>query len=193
MVLATTSVSAAPNPVIVCRGMAALTVMTVPAPVVPAAIVRGVVIGATCSGIMPAPAAREDWTPVTVLYIPITLAPVLPVAPVPPVPVPEVAPVAPVPVVAPVPPLPVELTPEPPTAPDVGVVPVLAPVPPGEALPLVGWEFPVPAPCEPVPPPPPEDVPLPPVPAGGVVDPHPARSPKVTREVKRHWKRALRI
>jgi hypothetical protein len=141
---------------------------------------------------MPAPAAREDWTPVTVLYIPIVLAPLLPVPAVP-----ELLPLAmpeptPVPVVAPVPPVPVELTPEPPTAPEVGVAPVLAPVPPPETLPLVGWEFPVPAPCEPVPPLP-EAAPVPPVPAGGVVDPHPAKSPSVTREVKRHWKRALRI
>jgi hypothetical protein len=47
--------------------------------------------------------------------------------------------------------------------------------------------------CEPVPPPPEPVVLPPPPPAGGVVDEHPARSPKVTREVKRDWKRALRI
>src|SRR5580658_5571137 len=168
MVLATTSVSAAPNPVIVCRGILAFTVMIVPVPVAAAAIVSGVVIGATCSAVMPAPAAREDWTPVTVLYIPITLAPVLPVPPVPELPL-----AMPEPILAPAAPelpAPVEAMPDPlPPAPEV-VVPAVAPVPP--------------APLVVLPPPPP---------AGGVVDEHPARSPKVTREVKRDWKRALRI
>jgi hypothetical protein len=195
MVLATTSVRAAPNPVIVCRGIVALTVMMVPVPAPAAAIVRGVVIGATCSGVMPAPAAREDWTPVTVLYIPITLAPVLPVLPVPPVPELPLAMPEPTPAPeAPELPAPVEAIPDPlPPAPEV-LVPALAPAPPVPELtaPLVGDEAPVP-PWEPVLPPVPEVLPVPPVPAGGVVDEHPARRPSVAREVKRYWKRALRI
>src|SRR5208282_2226359 len=186
MVLATTSVSAAPNPVIVCRGIAALTVMTVPVPVVPDAIVSGVVIGATCSGIVPpTPAVREDWTPVTVLYIPITLAPVLPVVPVPELPlaVPEPAPA----LATPEPPAPVDATPDPlPPAPVV-LVPAVAPTPPAPLVVPAPVDAPLPA-CEPVPPPP-EPVPPPP-PGGGVVEEHPASSPKVTRELKRYWKRA---
>jgi hypothetical protein len=146
---------------------------------------------------MPAPAEREDWTPVTVLYIPITLAPLLPPVPELPLAMPEPIPAP----AAPEPPAPVEAMPDPmPPAPEV-LVPAVAPEP-TEPVPAPLVALPLPAPDEPTPLAPvtaiepelwvPVELPVPAVPEG-FDEPQEAARPRARRLANAHCERALTI